>query len=353
MLINQVITEIITDGTHAPSGENCQPWRFVVKGSEIHIYDLPDADTSIYNHGKRGSHIAHGALIETLSLSAAKHGYQAAVSVFPDAKDKDLVAVIALSPGEVPADTTLYDAIVRRSTNRKEYTGEKLTSVQREALQSLSTPTVTVHLYDDASQLKEIGQAVAMNEKVIFANRSLHDFFYGHIIWDESKKDEQGFYYKSLEFTSAQLPAVKMFKNWGALAFLSKFMNVAEKIAGENAAKYSRSGTIAILTTQHDTPADLIEAGRVTQRFWLTATAHAIAVQPCTGLIYFAKRNEEEMREVFSMTQIKEIRSQFSVLEKTTKLAGQHMAMLMRVGFADAPSGVAGRMTPRIEFVGA
>ena len=90
-----IIKEIIRDGSLAPSGENCQPWRFFVKKNEIEIFNVSEADQSLYNSKQKGTYVSHGALIENIVISASKHGYDTDVQIFPLKNEPDLVSVIS------------------------------------------------------------------------------------------------------------------------------------------------------------------------------------------------------------------------------------------------------------------
>ncbi|MCF7898425.1 MAG: nitroreductase, partial [Candidatus Pacebacteria bacterium] len=80
MMIND-IEKIINDGVLAPSGENCQPWKFELNGNRLSIFNIPEADMSLYNLKQRGSYIAHGALIENIIISSGAYGYTTPVSL--------------------------------------------------------------------------------------------------------------------------------------------------------------------------------------------------------------------------------------------------------------------------------
>lgn len=38
------IEMILEDGVTAPSGENCQPWRFMFDGATLSLFNIPEAD---------------------------------------------------------------------------------------------------------------------------------------------------------------------------------------------------------------------------------------------------------------------------------------------------------------------
>lgn len=46
--MEEIIRQIIEAGIRAPSGENSQPWRFLLKGDLIELYNLPERDESLY-----------------------------------------------------------------------------------------------------------------------------------------------------------------------------------------------------------------------------------------------------------------------------------------------------------------
>ena len=58
--MSEDIRKILEAAILAPSGENSQPWRFIVKGNEVILKNDPESDRSLYNSGQRGSFIAHG-----------------------------------------------------------------------------------------------------------------------------------------------------------------------------------------------------------------------------------------------------------------------------------------------------
>ena len=44
---------ILSSAILAPSGENCQPWKFEVKGSNIDVMNVKERDQSLYNWDQR------------------------------------------------------------------------------------------------------------------------------------------------------------------------------------------------------------------------------------------------------------------------------------------------------------
>src|SRR3989344_864276 len=112
------IERILTAANSAPSGENCQPWRFAVSSDAVDIFLRPERDKSAYNWGQRGSLMACGAALENLVLAASNEGLSATVHYGPVTDPLHVAKVILTTGGQ---REVLAEAIPRRVTNRRPY----------------------------------------------------------------------------------------------------------------------------------------------------------------------------------------------------------------------------------------
>ena len=117
MITKELIEKILEAGVQAPSGENCQPWRFVARDNKIDILNIPENDLSLYNFRQRGSLIAHGALIENMLIAASVLGYKGSIVLFPNQREDNHVATFTVEKS-MPKEERLFASISKRSTNR-------------------------------------------------------------------------------------------------------------------------------------------------------------------------------------------------------------------------------------------
>ena len=118
----KTIEKIVEAAAKAPSGDNVQPWRFEVSNefTQLNLYNLPEKDDSYFNYQQTASYIAHGAVIENMTIAAQHLGYKAQIELFPDSANMNHVARVDLMPATAECDP-LYEAIVNRCTNRFPY----------------------------------------------------------------------------------------------------------------------------------------------------------------------------------------------------------------------------------------
>ncbi len=346
------ILHILQDGVTAPSGENCQPWKFVVKGGTVSLFNVPDADTSLYNSQQKGSYIAHGALIENITISAQSKGYVSTVVLFPNEKDVTHVADVTFEKSETQTHP-LYEVLRARCTNRKDFTGENLSDKdKRELMAASQSKTTTLILVDDKTTVRKIGTSLGLHELVLFENKYLHDFFYDHILWD--KKDEGksgGFYITTLEFLPHQLKAVTLFKSWFALSILNRILGVSKMISKENGEKYAASGTFGAVTMTGNAPRDYVEAGRSLEKMWLTATKLNLALHPCNGITYLVDHINDNGGVEFSEKHSSLLKSAYKTIQEEFGAGDNKLAFVFRIGKASAPSARSSRLDPVIEWV--
>nr|NJM04334.1 hypothetical protein [Desulfobacula sp.] len=63
---------IIQAGIQAPSGDNCQPWKFSYDKNTIFFYLNEDTDRSFFNVAQTASMISCGAAMENMKITATK-----------------------------------------------------------------------------------------------------------------------------------------------------------------------------------------------------------------------------------------------------------------------------------------
>lgn len=346
------VENILKLAIHAPSGENCQPWHFKVSRNSIQVFNDPERDQSLYNYKQRGSLVAHGAMLENIKLAAGKLGYSAKISIFPDPSEPNHIGTIILEPDNNSSEA-FAEYILPRSTNRKPFKKISLSEAQiAELLNSADKLGFGKIVFtQDREKINILANACSVNEKVMFSNKRLHQFFFSHLNWteEEEEKKRQGFYIKALELPAPAKIALRIAKNWGRIKLLNK-IGFAKMVAMGNAQTYASCGAMMAIVIENNEPQNFITAGRIMQRLWLAATKLGLSVQPLTGILFFAQRIFENNLGEFSNTQQELIKNGYEDIRKIFEIKNGVMAMLFRIGQADPPTAKSLKKEPRITF---
>lgn len=352
-LSKEQILEIINVAVHAPSGENAQPWKFELGDNVLNIWNTPESDTSIYNNKQRGAHVAHGALIENISIIAKHHLHDIQVKNFPDTTEPDLIFQISfleslLSDSE---NEELYRSISIRVTNRKQYYEEKLSADLKTALINIKKSFgINFYFTEDAHLKSIVSTAASINEKLLFEIPEMNKFFFSHIRWSdaEEKIDPRGFYVKTLELEPPQLGVMKLLRNKIIFTILSKF-GIGKIIARDNARRYMSASCVCVITSPDTSPAMLINVGRFLQHIWLTVTKMKCSLQPMSGLFFLYHALDDNNNVIFSPSKKNEISNAYETIKLSMKIPkNEKMIMMFRIGKSDQPSAKSKRIPPII-----
>ncbi|MEK7460250.1 MAG: nitroreductase family protein [Patescibacteria group bacterium] len=351
--MKETIKKILEYAVYAPSGDNSQPWRFVVKGNKIFQYNLPFEDNIYLNYQQSGSYVSHGAVIENIFIASSHFGYATNVELFPENSEQDLVAILDLQEANISIDPE-FECIKSRCVNRRPYDSRE---IGKELLESIKASIKKefdfqgLSFITDRGSIKEVGVAATVMERIALRNPVIHKLFFSGIIWTdkEHRQKKKGLYIKTLELPLPVQYLFRLFKHWPVMSFLGR-IGFPEKAANGNAEINAKSAAFGIITTKQSSPKDFILAGRVMQRIWLKTTSLGLSLQPVTGLLFLAHRVKDNQTEGLSLIQTEMIKDGISVIEKKFSLKDEIPIMMFRIGYAKKPTANSFRMEPKVIF---
>lgn len=344
------IETILRTGVQAPSGDNAQPWRFEVRSDVIDLYLVPGKDYSPYNFRERGSFFANGAVIENVVVAASGRGYAAKVALFPTG-DKTHVARITLSAGKGPADS-LAVHIERRATNRKPYQSGPLSSEHKEALLAAARGMAggTLTLVEDPKAVARFAKVVSLSDRLIFEEKMIHDAIFYAIRWTEQEEEERkGLYVKTMELPPPARALFRMLRSWPVLRVMN-VIGISRFIAMQSAKGYAASSAIGMVTIPNDANTNFVEAGRLFERLWLTATKLGVSIQPVTALAYLDQKFIAGEADDLTPDHGMQVHIAQKVIAGLFGNPAGTVAMMFRMGYGDAPSARSKKAEPAITY---
>ncbi len=343
--LSEKLERILEAGNTAPSGENCQPWHFYLRGTSVDITLRPERDQSLYNWGQRSSYLALGAVVENMSIAATHEGMRCEVSYFQNQDKPLLVATLAFHADLSVVPDHLGLSISKRVSNRNPYAVEALPpDVIRVLGRCLESYPGALHLTEERTAIRELGRVGSTNEEIMLANKALHAFFFSHVNWtkEEDEKKKVGFYIKTLELPAPARSLFRVFQHWPIMRILNVF-GFNKIAATQNAATNSSAAVMAAFSTPGLEPIDFVKIGRAVQRFWLTASSLGLSVQPLTGVLYFRLRIFQGEGTIFSAREKKRILDAYDTVLRVFGLTREHVVFMCRIGRGPGPSARATR----------
>lgn len=340
------LAAIVRAALLAPSGDNCQPWRFVWDATHLNVHFVPNRAESLYDTAQTASWIALGAALVNMRLTAQELGWRMQTELFPANTTPNLAARISLEAA-TPLRDPLCAAITTRCVNRRPYVASPLPNDVRNELQAAvqDTPGAQLDLVEQPREKSALARLASLNERLLFENRSLHDGLYRWLRWtaDEAAHSGDGMPIETLELAPLERPGFRLLGSW-TVARTAGLVGLTRALPLRTQQIYRRSAAIGLLSVSGSSREDVVAGGEALQRLWLTCARRGVAFQPITGVVCLLWRCRLSGGEGLSPAHRRLIEAGGRALARLLPNSERRMPiMLFRLGTASAPSARAPR----------
>ena len=284
MVDGDVLLKILDLARWAPSGDNTQPWRFeVLAGDHVAIHGFDTRDWCVYDFEGHASHMAHGALLETVRIAATAFGLEAQWSIRASGSDTRPVYDVAFKPNARQGADPLLVFIESRTVQRRPMRTTALTDVQREALRAAPGPGYEVALFESFAERRRIAGLLWDNAHIRLTCPEAYEVHKKVIEWQARySKDRIPEQAVGVDPLTAKLMRWVM-HSWKRVDFFNRYL------LGTVAPRIQLDFLPAILCAAHvlirpktplSTLQDYVRAGVAMQRLWLTASSLGLHLQP-------------------------------------------------------------------------
>ena len=343
--LRTAINALIKAAIRAPSGDNTQPWRFVVNESQrtITLMPVPGRDPSPMNVRQRMTRIAIGAALENMLRTAAHNG----LKVELDDDNPSAVVVRLADCDRLDLAVQFDEAILARVTNRRVYQGravppEALATLESELTDSCETAT---RLIVGTHRLATLAEIVGRADEVMFGAPTMRRAFLANVRFDApfDAEVEEGLSLASLELSIANRLALRILPSLPQ--WTVRLMGIPRTLR-RNAVRLVQSSAGVALVVAHDRADESdVAVGRAMQRAWLALCARGLAVQPMMSLPVLDNALENGSSKLLATLGQARVQSLMHELRMALPEIGHgRPAALLRFGYASPPSGRTGRL---------
>lgn len=292
-----IAEKVIDYARWAPSGDNTQPWIFKLKNEQQFTIKATDTRSHcVYDLDGHSSHLAHGILLETISIAANQLGHEAHFLINDD--DCQLLIInVELSANENLSTSSkknqhLFPYIKTRAVQRRSMGTKKLSSNEKEALIYALPEGFSITFFESFSEKLACAKLNFINAKTRLTMEEAFNVHREIIEWNskysETKIPEQALGIDWLTARAMQW----MFKNWHRVNFANNYLGAAliPRIILDFIPGLRSNAHFVIYASQEPkTIQEYIASGRAIQRFWLTVAQLNLGLQPSQTSIIFAK----------------------------------------------------------------
>lgn len=301
--LDATLEQILDLARWAPSGDNTQPWRFeVLDERRLVVHGHDTRDHCVYDLDGHPSQMSIGALLETMAIAASTFQLEMRAMRHNDTPDTRPTLSIEFIPSPGLEPDPLADAIRARSVQRRALSRRALTAAEKSALNIALPEGYRVH-WLEGRQRGAAARLMFRNAKLRLTMPEAHRVHKSVIEWNarysEDRMPDQALgadamTTKLMRWVMQDWNRVHFFNTWLAGTLAPRLQ--MDLIPGLACAAHF----VLVAERRPQRMDDYIAAGRAMQRFWLTATAQGLQLQPEMTPLIFSRYVREG--RVFSAT---------------------------------------------------
>lgn len=286
-----VLLKILDRARWAPSGDNTQPWRFqIIADDYVVVHGHDTRDEILYDFDGHASHMAHGALLETLRIAASAEGLAASWEIESDDEQRKIKYHVRLVPAPTGIADPLAPFIEQRCVQRRPMRLQSLTDTQRSALLAAVGEDFEVRLFESFSERRKIAKLLWNSAYIRLTCPEAYPVHVSIIEWNARfSKDRIPEQAVGVDPITAKLMRWVM-GSWRRVEFFNRYLmgTIAPRVQLDYLPAICCSAHALIVSKRGlNTLSDWVALGQVMQRFWLEATRQGLYLQPeMTPLIF-------------------------------------------------------------------
>ncbi|KAA3650439.1 MAG: molybdopterin biosynthesis protein MoeY [Proteobacteria bacterium] len=283
MADRDTLLKILDLARWAPSGDNTQPWRFeIVSDTHIAIHGHDTRDWCVYDFRGHASHIAHGALLETVRIAATAFGLQSAWQLREGTDEAAPVYDVLLTPASLAADPLLA-FVESRTVQRRPMKTEPLTAEQKSALAGAVGDQFTLQFFEPPALRRKVARLLWDSAYLRLTCREAFEVHRRVIEWGARFSDDK----IPAQAVGVDAATEKLMRwvmhSWRRVGFFNTFLGgtIAPRLQLDVVPALKCAAHVLMKPVRRPTGfLDHVHAGVAMQRLWLTAAAAGLHLQP-------------------------------------------------------------------------
>ena len=277
---------ILTAATLAPSGDNCQPWKFKTVDDTILIYLNCAVDNSLYNFDQRASYISCGAAIFNMIIAASNLSLKVQIQYKnqTDQMDREMrkIATLKFIYDSSVKTSSLVSMISKRHTNRTKFKKIKISSAHVSELTSCSNDKIDIIFTDQSNDIKIVSKIVHQLDRLRCQNKNLHEHLMNHIMFsdEEARLKKYGFHTGNLNISFFEKIFLKITRPWKIANILFNYLGFDFVVADVSRKATIDASGLILIKGQDSSLESYVKIGEIFQELWLKATLLGFDIQP-------------------------------------------------------------------------
>lgn len=277
------IESILEMAAMAPSGDNCQPWRFTWNENTLAVFYDKELGEHALNNNDHAALLTLGCLLESIVISASAFKIQVTPSLVAESQfwSERPAVLIQCQRTEITTDP-LISEIPRRRTQRAPFSQEKVSAAVVQMMQIEAKRFPLCQLSINQKDPDILFDYVYFCDGFMWRNKQVARDFLAWTRLDDSEiqKHQDGMPWTTLGIKKSETLPLKLFRRFPNLISIFWTLGFSHQIKKLTKSLLFSQGGLYAIAIQNNDSKSLIETGRLAYRLWLLLSQEGYSVQP-------------------------------------------------------------------------
>ena len=324
---------IIAAGIRAPSGDNCQPWRFHFETERsVRVSADFNRAKSFFDFEHGPTALSIGASIENMRVQAASEGFATELTYAAE-DDGESYATLTFARDEtICVPQARVAALYQRTVNRRPFLPTSIPPSLHRQLLDQPVDGVMVNMISDRRRISEWAEVIEIGDRIRYSHPVIHDELFSKLLVNRQMAQQvrMGLEIDRLGVGPLGGMLLRWLRPWSRVKRLSRW-GLIHVLARQSGLLARLTGALVLITIARTGRRDWVRAGEQVQRLWIKAQELGLQTHPMPVALYLDQRYHEEGLNEFTPSHhelLHQLRGRVACLIPTGT-----GAMLFRVGW--------------------
>lgn len=289
-------SRLVAAAIRAPSGDNCQPWRFHFESDRsVRVSADFNRAKSFFDFQHRATAVSIGAAIENMRVQAASEGFATEVA-YTAQDDEEHYATLTFSGDEaMRISQARVAALFLRTVNRRPFFPMAISSSLRARLLEEPVDDVVVQMISDRRGISQWAQVVEIGDRIRYSHPVIHEELFSKLLVSRQMAHDVRMGLEIDRLGMGPLgglllrwlrpwPRVQRFSRWGLVHALAHQSGLLARL----------TGALVLITIGRTGSENWVRAGEQVQRLWIKAQELGLQTHPMPVALYLDQRYYSE-----------------------------------------------------------
>ena len=255
----------------------------------------------------------------------------------PGDEASPLSATVHLAAGDDLELTAMYDAMLRRETNRRRGDRAPIAAQTLELLGSAArNEGARLQILSESAELGRAATTLAAADRIRYLTPRLHAEMFAELRSPGDPAPESGIDVRSLELDPADLVMLDILRRSEVMANLAAW-DAGTALGDDTYERVTASAALGVISVSGQSLTDYARGGSAAESVWITAQQHGLAVQPVSPAFLYAHDDGDlpQLSPAFA-GDLGDLQYTFRKLANTG--AGESQVLVLRFSRAPRPS---------------